>query len=109
MGRQHDVVQLDESLGPSNRPEPGLEVVRTTHADAFHLNAKRACAGFYDSDLGRVRWMGGIPQNGQARELRNKLLDKLHSFRHDIDRHEARAREVPTRPRQRTHDSAVLR
>ena len=71
VGREKDVVQLDESLSLSGRPERGLEVVRIAHADACHLNPQRTCARFYRSHLGRIRWMREISQNGQAGELRS--------------------------------------
>jgi hypothetical protein len=81
VAREKDLLQLDENLSLSGRSERGPEFVRGAHADDFHLNPQRPCAHFDGSDLGRVRRMLGISQNGHAGEPRNDFLEQLHAFR----------------------------
>jgi len=68
-----------ERIGPlpHHRGEGAVELVGAANRDKQHLHAQRRCGSFPLVEVGGMRGIVGIPENGHTRRCRNGQFEKL--------------------------------
>src|SRR5262245_13239875 len=109
VSREKNAVHLDKRLFPVSCLEGSFEVLRIAYIDAYQLHSERPRACLRSFLLSRVRWMSRIPEEDEARQLRHEILEQLHAFPQEIDRHQAHACNVSAGLDQRAHLNKKVR
>ena len=80
MARRHDIQAI--AVGLRHGAKYTLEIAGATHLGQMktHIETLRRPLGFAQLVVGMIR----IPQKRHARDVRNRLLQKLQAFRREI-------------------------
>jgi len=70
VSREQRIVSLEQAAGTSRGPQCGLEVIRALDRQRLKLHAQRAGRDLRALLLGKVAWIRGPPEDGDAPELR---------------------------------------